>query len=199
MAARRLLTAAAAGFPAATQPFHDIARLAEADHDWPAAEQAWRGFLTLDAGEWWVHTGLAHALRRQRRFDEADRVLASQFTRLAHEPAMFFEYAGIAEDRGDWAEAVRRYHPGRAYPDRPHAALGLTYMLARLGRRPEGDDSAAPGHRRPPARLKPAPGLRPQHRRNRFGRRLPRSWNAQGKPWPPSPNTGRPTNSTPTP
>ena len=139
-AARQLLTEAAGRFPTMAMPYHDIARLAEADQDWVAAEQAWRGFLALDPGEWWVHTGLAHALRRQHRFDEAEAVLIAQFTRLAHESEIFFEYAGIAEQRGAWAEAAERYRVlTRRFPERHHAALGLAYMLARLGRRAEGD------------------------------------------------------------
>jgi tetratricopeptide (TPR) repeat protein len=140
-AARHLLTTAADGFPNIAQPFHDIARLAEADQDWHAAEQAWRSYLALDQKEWWAHVGLAQTLRRQRRFDEADAVVTSQFARFADEPSIFFEHAAIAEERGHWAEAAERYRTlVRRYPDRPHAVLGLVYMLARLGRRAEGDD-----------------------------------------------------------
>ena len=140
-AARRLLSEAAAGFPDLAQPFHDIARLAEADQDWVAAEQAWRGFLARDKGEWWAHAGLAHALRRQDRFDEADAVLTGQFAGPVQETGLFFEYAAIAEDRGDWAEAVERYRTFmRRYPDLPHAARRLARVLRRLGRRAEGDD-----------------------------------------------------------
>jgi tetratricopeptide (TPR) repeat protein len=140
-AARHLLTEASVGFPDMAQPFQDMAQLAEADQDWVAAEQAWRGFLTCDGARWWAHTGLARALRRQRRFDEADAVLIPQFTRLAPESGLLFEHAAIAEDRGDWAEAAERYRTlVHRYPDQPHAARGLCYMLARMGRRAEGDD-----------------------------------------------------------
>jgi hypothetical protein len=95
-AARRLLTAAASAFPNAAQPCQDIAHLAEADHDWVAAEQAWRGFLAHDQDRWWGHTGLAHALRRQHRFDAADGVLSRQFARFPEEPILLFEHAAIA-------------------------------------------------------------------------------------------------------
>jgi tetratricopeptide (TPR) repeat protein len=137
--ARALLTAAA-NFPNLAQPFLDIAQLAEADQDWPAAEQAWRGFLARDNGEWWAHKALAHTLRRQRRFDAADAVLTDRLSRFPDEPGVLFEYAAIAEDRGDWAKAAERYRlVVHRHPDRPEAARGLAYMLARLGRRSEGD------------------------------------------------------------
>jgi tetratricopeptide (TPR) repeat protein len=162
-AARRLLTAAAGAFPNTAQPCQDIAHLAEADHDWVAAEQAWRGFLAHDEDRWWGHTGLAHALRRQRRFDAADGVLSRQFARFPEEPALLFEHAAVAEHRGDWAQAAERYRTlVHKHPDRHHGALGLAYMLARLGRRAEADDVLRQAIETHPAEL----GLRQAFARN---------------------------------
>ncbi|WP_158929239.1 tetratricopeptide repeat protein [Acidisphaera sp. S103] len=139
--ARQLLREAVAAFPDMAQPHHDIARLAEADGDWTAAEQAWRAYLVRDEAPFWAHTGLALALRRQQRFAAADSVLEGQRERFGQEPGFLLEYAAVADDRGDWATAADRYRIVLdRFPDQPFGTLGLVYMLARMGRRTEGDD-----------------------------------------------------------
>ena len=63
--ARRLLDQAATHFPNSPAVLHDLARICEATHDWPAAERHWRAFLALASHMWWAHTSLANALREQ--------------------------------------------------------------------------------------------------------------------------------------
>jgi tetratricopeptide (TPR) repeat protein len=107
--ARKLLVRAAEGFPMAVGPIVELGRLAESIGNWIAAERWWRISAALEPGAWWAHTSLANALREQRRLPEADAVLAAQIERLGHEPAIFIDYARLAERASNWPEAARRW------------------------------------------------------------------------------------------
>jgi len=137
--ARICLATAAARFPSASAPLHDLARLAEAVGDWPAAERWWRAFLALEPGMAWAYTGLAAALREQGLLLAAEATLSGQFRRFGHEPAIFIDHARLAEWSKDWEEAGRRWENVVAqFPDVGEGYIGLARAL-----RENGDPAAA--------------------------------------------------------
>jgi tetratricopeptide (TPR) repeat protein len=107
--ARALLIEAVTRFPSASGPLHDLARLHEAERNWPEAEKRWLAFVALEPSPWWGHAGLANALVEQGRLDQAEAVLAGQFERMAGEPALFIAHARLADRAANWAEAERRW------------------------------------------------------------------------------------------
>jgi tetratricopeptide (TPR) repeat protein len=118
-AAELVLTDALERFPTATQPVHDLVRLAEALNEWSAAEYYWRRYLSLDPSPWWAYLGLATALRQQQRIAEAEEVLSSQFEHHAGQPIIFIEHARLAERSTDWPEAASRWDDVLTrFPDR---------------------------------------------------------------------------------
>jgi tetratricopeptide (TPR) repeat protein len=106
--ARALLIAVVTQFPSASGPLPDLARLHEAERNWPEAERWWSAFVALEPSPWWGHAGLANALVEQDRLAEAEAVLAGQFERMA-EPALFIAHARLADRAANWAEAERRW------------------------------------------------------------------------------------------
>jgi predicted Zn-dependent protease len=138
-AARDVLIGAVARFPALHFPLHDLARLAEGQSDWAAAEEWWRKFIALDAGPWWGYAGLSAALREQGRGPEGEAVLAEQFERLSNEAPIFLEYARFAERSADWPEAAKRYaEVARRFPNAWDGYVGQARAL-----RQQGDTAAA--------------------------------------------------------
>jgi len=112
--ARALLIRAVETFPRETGPIHDLARLAETRREWTAAERWWRVWIALEPRYWWGYTGLAAALREQGRLPEAAAILRPQFERFQQEPAVFVEYARLAERTADRAEAMRQWQAVQA-------------------------------------------------------------------------------------
>jgi predicted Zn-dependent protease len=84
-AARDLFLAGAERYPAASSFPHDLARLAEVEHDWPEAERWWRRFLELDAQPWWAHNALVRARLAQGARLDALAILQARYT--GDEPA----------------------------------------------------------------------------------------------------------------
>ncbi len=107
--ARVVLEDAVARFPALPAPLHDLAQLAEAEQDWTTAEQRWRESLQLDASIWWAHTGLATALRQQKRTNEARRLLNATIERFPRERGPAIALARMAETEGNWSDAMQRW------------------------------------------------------------------------------------------
>src|SRR5258707_1178856 len=114
-----ILVDASACFPNEAGPWHDMARLAEAEREWNLAEACWRRFLDLDDSHLVIHTALAATLREQRRHDEAESVLSDAEDRLPDQRFTFAtHHATIAEMRGDGAAAERRWDDIRTrFPD----------------------------------------------------------------------------------
>lgn len=107
--ARTLLSQAAAQFSTIPGPLHELARLAYSMRDWTAAEQWYRAAAACDPGPAPVYTGLAAVLWEQGRRADAEAVLMGQFERMAHEPAIFIEYAKLADLARDWPESQKRW------------------------------------------------------------------------------------------
>ena len=107
--AEALLREAVERLPDAPDVLHDLARLAEAREHWAEAEAWWSRFATESPQIWWAHAGLASALNRQGRCEEAEAALRAAQERFADEPHLFAEYARLAEIRRDWTKAEQRW------------------------------------------------------------------------------------------
>jgi tetratricopeptide (TPR) repeat protein len=94
--------------------YHDLARLAEAKRDWSEAERCWRQFVAIEPRFWWADCGLAAALREQGQVDAAEETMTAAAARFPDEPAVAAEFARIAEYRGTWSDAFRRWQDAEA-------------------------------------------------------------------------------------
>lgn len=134
--ARALLAAAAVRFPDSAHVRHDLARLEEAERNWPAAESAWRSYSALQPEVWWGHTQIAHALREQGNMAAADALVADLRERFPEEAGVFSEYARLAEWRGDWREARARWEVvAQRFPETPAGLVGQARALLMQGSR----------------------------------------------------------------
>jgi tetratricopeptide (TPR) repeat protein len=132
--ARAILESAALRFPEAAPVRHDLARLAEAGRDWVAAERWWRSFAALRPAEGWVIPPLAHAIRLQGRFAEAEALVAEALDRFPSEAPVFVEYARIADMRRDWFEAGARWSTvAERFPDAWEGLTGKARALREQG------------------------------------------------------------------
>ncbi len=120
-------------FPGSGPLLHDLGRLSEQRRDWVEAERCWRKLLALDDPPW-AHMLLATALREQGRLDESDAVLITAQERLSNEPAVFADYARLAEARRDWPEALLRWARVRErFPDSAAGYGGHAGALRQTG------------------------------------------------------------------
>jgi|GEM_PF-1618575 len=133
--AHALLTAAIELFPGDGRLLHDLGRLAEARGDWLEAETCWRQYIAIDPNPWWAYAGLANALRRQERWEEAEAILLSSFATFPQEAGLFIEYARWAEIRCDWTRALERWNETCIrFPNIQDAWLSRAIVLRELGR-----------------------------------------------------------------
>lgn len=138
--ARLLLEDVVKRFSMATGPIDELARVAEAVRDWPAAEKWWQASIALDPAPRWATIGLVNALREQGCTSEGEAVLIQQFERSAHESWPFIEYARLAEWSADWSEAAKRWNMVQArFPQMWEACKGLERPLRELGKADEAD------------------------------------------------------------
>jgi tetratricopeptide (TPR) repeat protein len=129
-----LLHIAAASFPTAAQPWHDLSRLAERETDWAQAVICWRAFLDRDPHAAWAYAALASCLRAQGDLDCAETVLKGAMTALPTDAGLAVEYARLADFRGDWHEALRRWDTViKLFPDVPTGYAGRAAALGGLG------------------------------------------------------------------
>jgi tetratricopeptide (TPR) repeat protein len=133
-----LLHEASARFPANDGVQIDLARSAEASKDWPQAEKSWRRFVELNSAQWWGHTSLASVLHTQGKLEEADAALEAAQAQLPSEPAVFLEYARLADARNDsWLRLLRWQTVLERFPDQFPGHAGVAAALFNLGQ-PEG-------------------------------------------------------------
>jgi tetratricopeptide (TPR) repeat protein len=92
----------------------DYARLAETRRDRAEALRRWdavrRAFPDQAAG----YTGAAVLLREERRFEEAEALLAEAAERFPDDARLDLDRAMLAHHRRDWAEAAHRWEKVRA-------------------------------------------------------------------------------------
>jgi tetratricopeptide (TPR) repeat protein len=111
--AERLLAEAVERFPQETMPWMDRARLADKRALWDEAHEHWSNVQALQPSSLEAPIGRAAALRRLRRFEEAEVLIKAAMARLPDEPLLWEEYALIASARENWSEALRRLLNGR--------------------------------------------------------------------------------------
>jgi tetratricopeptide (TPR) repeat protein len=91
------------------------ASTAEQERNWPLATELWdyvRGhFPSMAAG----YTGAARARREQRRFDEAEAIMAEAAARMPDDPSVASERCWLPQIARDFTEADRRWTDLRAH------------------------------------------------------------------------------------
>jgi tetratricopeptide (TPR) repeat protein len=129
--AEAVLQVAIERFPDEPEPLFDLARLAEVRGDWEEAIRRWRVARARFPERWQCPLGEALGLRVLGRLDEAEAVLRAATQNFSDQSEPLFDYARVAEARGDWAEAIRRW---RVAGERPPCLLGEAACLRALGR-----------------------------------------------------------------
>jgi tetratricopeptide (TPR) repeat protein len=110
-------------------------RQAEEAADWPAAEKHWRRAIGRGANEISAFLGLSAALRHQDRLPEAEAFLRDALVRLPPDLDCLMGYAGMADQRQDWAAAEQRWEAlGKHFLHMWCACLGRTKAMCELDR-----------------------------------------------------------------
>lgn len=150
--AEHRLRQAAGRFPDNAHVALEMAWTAQGRSDWNEAACRWQEvrnrFPEQEAG----YLMGAGALRASGRLDEAEEVLAAAIERFPAQPRALTEYAAIASQKADNAEAVRRWEQVRAaFPDLPDGyALGAAALSA-LRREDDAEDLLSAAVERFPA------------------------------------------------
>jgi len=128
--AERFLAETARRFPDVPGPLLAYARLAQERAEWAEALVRWD---TVRARFPDLATGAVNAaitLRHLGRLDAAEGLLRDTIGRFRDDPALAAEYAGLANHRRDWGEAVARWSAFRArFPDDPAGYAGGAWAL----------------------------------------------------------------------
>jgi tetratricopeptide (TPR) repeat protein len=81
------------------------------------------------------HIDLVRTLRDRGRLDEAEAAGSRGLQRRKRSPNLGIEYARIAQERGDWLEALKRYATvTEQFPDQSAGFAGQAEALSHLGR-----------------------------------------------------------------
>jgi len=136
------------GFAKVPEHWHlhmEYARLAEAQGDWQTALTRWQSLRDRWPDEAILANvfgtiGVLVCCRRLGRFDEAEAVFLKLRISVPLNPLPALEYARIAEDKGDFAEAVRRWEQVMSrFPTWPPGYDGLIKALEKMGKTSEID------------------------------------------------------------
>ncbi len=132
----------------------EYAKLAERKKDWGTALERWNTLFAL-CGHLAGISGGATALARLGRFDEADTLIASVVHRAGTDDLVWMASARVAEARGDWEEAARRWAIYRnRFPLLLTAYSEALTSLRQLGRHTEIEDVLRDGMDRFPEQSK---------------------------------------------
>lgn len=132
---RAILEVAAQRFPQAGTVRQDLARLAEADRDWPEAERWWCEFAAVNPAAWWAVPHIVHVLHMQERTADAEALLSDALERFPKEVALFTHHARMAEMRRDWPEVGARWaEVAERFPDMWEGFAGQARALREQGR-----------------------------------------------------------------
>ncbi len=149
--AEALLADGKTTFPDHPRLFIDHATLAETRSDWPEVIRRFTVVTERFPHEWWAYARIAIALCHLHRFDEADRVLEEGQEQVPGERALFIDYGTVAEARGDWPEAIRRFTVVKEkFPDNWWAYARIAIASRHLGRLDEADRILEEGQRQVP-------------------------------------------------
>jgi tetratricopeptide (TPR) repeat protein len=98
------------------------------------------------------YAGLAAALRKLGRLDEAEAALGESVAKFPESRQLALEFARIAEARRDWAAALDRWSAIRnAFPDEVWGYIGRAAALRELQRTEEAESILAEAVKRFPA------------------------------------------------
>jgi tetratricopeptide (TPR) repeat protein len=130
-----ILAEAVERFPQDLAACIDYARLAEARRDRPEALRRWQAVRDAFPGQTAGYTGAAALLRDERRFEEAETLLAEAAKRFPADARLDIERATLAHHRRDWAEAAPRWEGVRArLPEQRSGYLHGVAVLRELKR-----------------------------------------------------------------
>jgi tetratricopeptide (TPR) repeat protein len=129
----------------------EYAWLAQFAGDWPEAARRWQDMRERHPDHSVGYTSGAVALREQRRFDEAEALLAEAVERFPGERAPLAEHAWLAMARRDWPAAARRWAElRRRHPDSIEGYLRGAQALATMWQHDEAEQVLADGMARFP-------------------------------------------------
>jgi tetratricopeptide (TPR) repeat protein len=123
------------------QEQRELARKASRSEDWQGALNIWEmlrnGFL--DAAE--IFVGRGDALQALGRLDEAEAAFAEAKELFPENEWAAARYAGVAEKRGDWGEAIRRWDEvAKAFPHFSLGSIAKGDILQNLGNLDEAEE-----------------------------------------------------------
>lgn len=154
--AEALLADAIAHFPEDRSPFLEFARTAHLASDWPAAAERWAALRERFPMQLAGYVAGAAALHALGRPEAAEALLADAVARFPDEREPAIEHAWIANHRGDWGEAVRRWAAIRsAYPDEVAGYCGAAQAMRQLHRFDAAEAIVAEAMQRLPASPEP--------------------------------------------
>jgi tetratricopeptide (TPR) repeat protein len=152
-AAEALLHVAIERFPDLAAPLVELAWTAHVRLDWPAAVERWETVGARFPDQVARYTGGSQALQRLGRLDEAEALLAAAVAMFPNELGPLHEYAGLAQYRRDWPEAVRRWERMREmHPEDPRGYQGGVSALRAAGQQEDAEElltaavARLPGH-----------------------------------------------------
>lgn len=142
--AETLLRALRARWPIDPHPSIALARIAHARGDLDEAITRWAFVRQRYPTMLYGHIDSARTLIAAGRADEAEAVLLDAIDRFKDETLPSVEYARLAHNRHDWAEADRRWSALRArFPDQPEGYDFGSQALAGIDRHDEAEQLKA--------------------------------------------------------
>ena len=138
-------------FPRDAGARSEYAWLAQIAGDWPEATRRWQDMRERYPDHSVGYTAGAVAFREQRRFDEAEVLLAAAVERFPGERGPLVEYAWLATARRDWPAAASRWAELRQrQPELVEAFLRGAQALATMWQHEEAEKLLADGMARFP-------------------------------------------------
>lgn len=106
--------------------------IADVAGKWEEALPRWREACAAYPNAAMPQAGLGAALKRLRRYDEADAVLEAAMARFPNDANLAVNYGWVADDRGEWQAALDRWQRLRArFPRNPRVRTGLVESQSR--------------------------------------------------------------------
>jgi tetratricopeptide (TPR) repeat protein len=133
-------------FPSSSEIATNHGWIANTRRDWQEAVRRWDSVRARFPESPSGYSGGGAALRELGRFEEAEAVLLAGMERLPNSADIAVTYAGIANIRRDWQEAVRRWERVRLqFPTSPSAYISGAAALKALDRLDDADALLAEG------------------------------------------------------
>jgi tetratricopeptide (TPR) repeat protein len=123
--AEQVLEAAAARLPGELGVWLEYAETAARRKDRPAAIARYKALCERFPEHLKAWRAVVPLLRETRQFDEADMWVATALTHFPDDAALMSERAWVAQNRGDWREAVQRWEAARLQ----HPNLRVAYWM----------------------------------------------------------------------